>query len=117
MQCGTVLREALKYEDVAIVILYSQPSEGDGKQGVEDLDLDKKQTGLGVFWQFFSWIDKGAFEVSTDAFTTFRVRHHAREKLECVLMFHRKSSSGTRSLFRIISRSISTFSSQHITAF
>ena len=74
MQCGTVLREALKYEDVAIVILYGQSGHDQATRGVEDLDLDTKQSGEGVFWHFFDWIDKGAFEVSTDAFTTFRVR-------------------------------------------
>jgi hypothetical protein len=26
-----------------------------------------------VFWSFFDWIDKSSFEVSADAFTTFRV--------------------------------------------
>jgi len=26
-----------------------------------------------VFWKFFDWIDKSLFEVSTDAFDTFRV--------------------------------------------
>ncbi|RAL67231.1 hypothetical protein DID88_008005 [Monilinia fructigena] len=31
-----------------------------------------KQTGEGVFWKFFNWIDQGSFEVGADAFTTFR---------------------------------------------
>jgi len=29
-------------------------------------------SGNGVFWEFFEWIDRGSFEVSADAFTTFR---------------------------------------------
>ena len=73
MPCGIVLREALKHDAVAMIILYDQ-SGADGKVSkIEDIDPDTKQTGDGVFWRFFPWIDRGAFEVSTDAFTTFRV--------------------------------------------
>ena len=52
MPCGGILREALKYDAIAALLLYDEPME-DGKT------LD--------------WIDKGAFEVSADAFNTFRV--------------------------------------------
>ena len=73
MPCGIVLREALKHEEIAKIILY----DNSGKQGkavkASDIDLEKEQNGDGIFWNFFSWIDRGAFEVSTDAFTTFRV--------------------------------------------
>lgn len=72
--CGIILREALKHEAMAAMILY----DGSGKEGkavkISEIDFDGKQTGEGVFWSFFTWIDRGAFEVSTDAFTTFRVK-------------------------------------------
>ncbi len=73
MPCGVVLREALKNESIAAIILYDQSREGERAVNVEHVDLQAKQTGEGVFWNFFTWIDGGAFEVSTDAFTTFRV--------------------------------------------
>ncbi len=73
MPSGVVLREALKFERVAATILYDQSRENEKGGRLEDKNLDAKQSGDGVFWQFFSWIDGGAFEVSTDAFTTFRV--------------------------------------------
>ena len=73
MPCGVVLREALKNESIAQIILYDQSLEGERAINVEHIDPEAKQTGEGVFWNFFSWIDGGAFEVSTDAFTTFRV--------------------------------------------
>ena len=73
MPCGIILREALKHEDIAKIILYDD-SGGHGKPiRTSDIDPEKEQTGEGIFWNFFSWIDRGAFEVSTDAFTTFRV--------------------------------------------
>lgn len=73
MPCGVVLREALKHEAVAEIILYDQSHENEKATKSDDIDLEARQTGEGVFWQFFPWIDGGAFEVSTDAFTTFRV--------------------------------------------
>lgn len=72
MPCGMVLREALKYESVAATILYDQSGPGERAAKIDQIDFDAKQSGEGVLWQFFSWIDNGAFEVSTDAFTTFR---------------------------------------------
>lgn len=73
MPCGIVLREALKHEDLAIILLYDQSNDSNPFK-MEEVNEDAKQSGQGLFWQFFSWIDTGAFEVSTDAFTTFRVR-------------------------------------------
>ncbi|KAF2735379.1 Mo25-domain-containing protein [Polyplosphaeria fusca] len=72
MPCGGVLREALKYDAIAALILYDEPTP-DGKQ--RDLAMvnpDEPSSGAGVMWRFFDWIDKGAFEVSADAFNTFR---------------------------------------------
>ena len=73
MPCGTVLREILKFKEIIAVILYDQSHEGETAIKYADIDLDAIQSGEGVFWKFFEWIDKGAFEVSADAFTTFRV--------------------------------------------
>ena len=76
LPCGFVLREALKHEAIAAIILYDE-SDRDAKAiRVNDIQYEAKQTGDGVFWKFINWIDKGdraALEVSTDAFTTFRV--------------------------------------------
>ena len=70
MPCGVVLREILKFQEVAVIIFYD---EGDGRPfDFGAADYDAPSTGRGVFWQFFPWIDRGAFEVSADAFTTFR---------------------------------------------
>ncbi|KAI9871771.1 MAG: hypothetical protein M1830_002394 [Pleopsidium flavum] len=72
MPCGTVLREILKHDEVAEIILYDQSKEGERVVRLNQIRPDVKQTGSGIFWKFFAWIDRGAFEVSTDAFTTFR---------------------------------------------
>lgn len=73
MPCGVVLREALKHESVAAIIMYDQPRDDERGPRLEEIDVDTPESGEGIFWQFFPWIDGGAFEVSTDAFTTFRV--------------------------------------------
>lgn len=73
MPCGVVLREALKHESVAATIMYDQTEEEERAAGLDEIDFEARQSDRGVFWHFFSWIDRGAFEVSTDAFTTFRV--------------------------------------------
>lgn len=71
---GTILREVLKSEGAAAIILYHDSSDGSlGLKGLKGIQLDAKQSGKGVFWKFFTWIDMGAFELSADAFTTFRV--------------------------------------------
>ena len=73
MPCGVVLREILKHEAVAAIILYDQSLEGEPAVRYNDIDTSTQQSGNGAFWRFFTWIDEGAFEVSADAFTTFRV--------------------------------------------
>lgn len=71
---GTVLREVLKVEAAAAVILYDDgEKEGSSAYGLAGIARDKPQGGNGVFWRFFDWIDKSSFEVAADAFTTFRV--------------------------------------------
>jgi len=70
---GTVLREVLKNEAVAAIILYDDGEEpGSSSKGVVAIDRERPQSGNGVFWRFFDWIDKSSFEVAADAFTTFR---------------------------------------------
>ena len=71
---GSVLREVIKSEAAAAVILYHDRDEsGSSSQGVMAIDRDRPQSGAGIFWRFFDWIDKSSFEVAADAFTTFRV--------------------------------------------
>ncbi|KAK0651194.1 Mo25-like protein [Cercophora newfieldiana] len=70
---GTVLREVLKNEDAAAIILYDDgDAQGSSTRGVAAINRERPQTGNGVFWNFFDWIDKSSFEVAADAFTTFR---------------------------------------------
>lgn len=69
---GSVLREVLKHEAACAIILYDEGEEGGTPKPVGSIDKDKPQTGNGIFWRFFDWIDKSSFEVSADAFTTFR---------------------------------------------
>jgi calcium binding protein 39 len=72
--CGGILKEALKWDAVAAVILYDEPSEGGKTIDIyNDVDVSKPSSGSGVFWKFFSWIDKSSFEVSADAFDCFRL--------------------------------------------
>jgi calcium binding protein 39 len=75
MPCGTILRQALQHDTVAAVILYDESQPGEKAVQLNTVDVSRKQSGKGVFWQFFQWINKSSFEVSADAFTTFRVRH------------------------------------------
>ncbi|KAJ5808413.1 hypothetical protein N7474_009682 [Penicillium riverlandense] len=72
MPCGVILREALKYDVITAVVLYDQSNEGEPAVRLPGLKPSVLQSGNGVFWNFFEWIDKGNFEVSADAFTTFR---------------------------------------------
>ncbi|KAI1262362.1 Mo25-like protein [Xylariaceae sp. FL1019] len=70
---GTVLREVLKSEAAAAIILYDDGEQpGSSLKGVTAIDRERPQSGNGVFWRFFDWIDKSSFEVAADAFTTFR---------------------------------------------
>jgi calcium binding protein 39 len=72
--CGGILKEALKWDAVAAVILYDEPlPNGKTVDIYTDVDTSKPSTGQGVFWKFFDWIDKSSFEVSADAFDTFRL--------------------------------------------
>jgi calcium binding protein 39 len=74
MPAGTVLREVLKSDAATAIILYDEPIEGNNtSKGLGGIQLEAQQSGKGVFWKFFDWIDKGSFEVGADAFTTFRV--------------------------------------------
>ncbi|KAK2812748.1 hypothetical protein FQN50_001077 [Emmonsiellopsis sp. PD_5] len=72
MPCGTILREALKFEVVAAIILYDESGKDDPAIRINEVKPGAKQTGEGLFWNFFQWINRGSFEVSADAFTTFR---------------------------------------------
>ncbi|PFH55022.1 hypothetical protein XA68_11019 [Ophiocordyceps unilateralis] len=70
---GSVLRELLKNEDAASIILHDDGDEpGSSAKGLNSIDRERPQSGRGVFWRFFDWIDKSSFEVAADAFTTFR---------------------------------------------
>ncbi|EFQ97857.1 conidiophore development protein hymA [Nannizzia gypsea CBS 118893] len=80
MPCGSILREALKYEVVAGIILYDESGEGERAIRLNEIQPGKKQSGEGLFWSFLGWINQSSFEVSADAFTTFRdilTRHKA----------------------------------------
>lgn len=70
---GTVLREVLKSEAATGIILYDDSAEGSpSAKGVTGIQAEARQSGKGVFWKFFNWIDTGTFELGADAFTTFR---------------------------------------------
>jgi calcium binding protein 39 len=73
MPCGVILREALKSDLITAIVLYDQSSEGEPAIRISEVKPNLPQRGDGVFWRFFDWIDKSNFEVSADAFTTFRV--------------------------------------------
>ena len=70
MTCGSILREALKNESIALIILYDEPGT---RFNLAHVNGKEPTSGEGIFWQFFHWIHRGSFEVNTDAFTTFRV--------------------------------------------
>ncbi|KAL4782415.1 Mo25-like protein [Aspergillus varians] len=72
MPCGTILREALKFDVIAAIILYDQSKEGESAIRLTEVQPNVPQSGTGVFWKFFHWIDRGSFELSADAFTTLR---------------------------------------------
>ncbi|KAJ0117220.1 hypothetical protein N8I77_006600 [Diaporthe amygdali] len=60
---GSVLREVLKSEAAAAIILYDDGEEqGSSAKGIMGIDQDRAQSGNGVFWRFFDWIDKSSFE-------------------------------------------------------
>ena len=72
MPCGAVLREILKNDQIAAIVLHDESLPDERALRVTDINFDQPQIGTGVFWEFFGYIDKAAFEASTDAFTTFR---------------------------------------------
>ncbi|RWA09787.1 hypothetical protein EKO27_g5332 [Xylaria grammica] len=77
---GSVLREVLKSEAAAAIILYDDGEQpGSSLKGVTAIDRERPQTGSGVFWRFFDWIDKSSFEVAADAFTTFRSSYRVHQ--------------------------------------
>lgn len=71
--CGGILKEALKWDAVAAVILYDEPRSDGRFIDLSEIDISKPSSGQGVFWKFFDWIDKSSFEVSADAFDCFRL--------------------------------------------
>lgn len=73
LPAGVVLREVLKSEKATAMILYNNPSITNNAKGLASLNPAVPETGEGIFWKFFDWIDQGTFEVGADAFTTFRV--------------------------------------------
>ena len=75
MPCGAILRESLRYDVIAAIVLYDQSEPGELAVRLTTLEPGPPQNGTGVFWKFFEWIDRGSFEVSADAFATFRVRN------------------------------------------
>lgn len=110
---GTVLREVLKSEAAAAIILYHDPSE-DGtspSKGLRGINPEIKQSGRGVFWKFFNWIDQGSFEVGADAFTTFRVITTPLEVCRALLIPCRNFSPSTRQWLLSTWRPTSTSSS------
>ncbi|KAF2102200.1 Mo25-like protein [Rhizodiscina lignyota] len=70
--CGSILREALKHEAVAHLILYDGQAEDERMLNLSSEVTSEPAKRNGVFWRFFDWIDKSAFEISSDAFNTFR---------------------------------------------
>jgi calcium binding protein 39 len=80
MPCGGVLREALKYDAICALLMYDETEENGEPIDLGSVNPDLPSSGKGVFWKFFDWIDKGAFEVGADAFNTFRVRWSRREE-------------------------------------
>lgn len=81
MPCGTILRQALQHDTIAAVILYDESKPGERAVQLKDVEVGERQTGNGLVWNFFHWINKGSFEVSADAFTTFRVSFPARHPI------------------------------------
>ncbi|PGH01692.1 conidiophore development protein hymA [Helicocarpus griseus UAMH5409] len=72
MPCGSILREALKFEVITAIILYDESEKDEPAIRINEVVPGAQQTGEGLFWNFFQWINRGSFEVSADAFTTFR---------------------------------------------
>ena len=73
LQCAGILNEAIKIDSLAAVILYNEPTEDGHCRGLNDIDPNAPASGHGIFWKFFDYIDKNAFESSAQAFEVFRV--------------------------------------------
>ncbi len=94
MPCGVVLREILKHEPVTALILHDQSAADEPSPKYSDLDTQVPQSGDGVFWEFFDYIDKSVFEVSADAFNTFRVG--LQDEVVASLTWHPGNSGQTQ---------------------
>jgi calcium binding protein 39 len=73
LPCGTILRQAIMQDSITAVILYDESKPGERAVQIMEVEARRKETCQGLFWNFFDWINKGSFEVSADAFNTFRV--------------------------------------------
>lgn len=71
--CGAVLKEVVKNQDATAIIFYDQHGPGEHAIRIDEVDANLRQSGEGIFWRFFEYVKEGKFEVSTDAFNTFRV--------------------------------------------
>ena len=90
---GKVLREAIKFETVAVTILYNPSFADENRASIKGIDFSVGQSGEGLFWQFFDWIDKQTFEVATDCFNTFKVSPLLIENVDRLLTRHNRISS------------------------
>ena len=77
LACGTILRQAIMQDSITAIILYDDSMPGDKAVQIMEVDVRRRESCQGLFWNFFDWINKGSFEVSADAFNTFRVRVHS----------------------------------------
>jgi calcium binding protein 39 len=81
--CGNILRQALQHDSIAALILYDESKPGESAVQLKEVDVGSKQTGDGIFWDFFRWINDDIFEVGADAFTTFREILNTHKALVC----------------------------------
>lgn len=114
MPCGSILREAIKNDVIAAIVLYDESQLGEEAVRLNEVQPGNPQTGNGVFWSFFEWINQGSFEVSADAFNTFRVSTCYTDHYDACLQY-RLSSRNTSRLFRRTSRPTTLNSSRHTT--
>jgi calcium binding protein 39 len=114
MPCGGVLREALKYDAICALLLYDEPTEDGAPLDLGNVNPDLPSSGNGVLWKFFDWIDKGAFEVSADAFNTFRVRRSLWTG-DILLTWYRRFSQSIRLLLQHTYKPTSTCFSPNTT--
>ncbi|KAK5171654.1 Mo25-like-domain-containing protein [Cryomyces antarcticus] len=88
LPCGAILREALKWDAVAAIILYNEPTAPGVVPDISNIDPTVPSSGEGVFWKFFDYIDKCPFDVSADSFTTFREILTRHKQLVSTYLFH-----------------------------